>query len=72
LGEVASGGLTRPSFTGTISCRYLRGTPLGDLHTEATIERIDGVKTFAVGHLADAQGITVEDEGVFIIPMWAR
>jgi acyl-coenzyme A thioesterase PaaI-like protein len=72
LGEVASGGLTRPSFTGTISCRYLRGTPLGDLHTEATIERIDGVKTFAVGHLADAQGITVEAEGVFIIPKWAR
>jgi acyl-coenzyme A thioesterase PaaI-like protein len=72
LGEVASGGLTRPAFTGTISCRYLRATRLGDLHTEATIERIDGVKTFAVGHLADEEGITVEAEGVFIIPKWAR
>lgn len=29
LGEAASEGLTRPKFTGTISLRYLRGTPLG-------------------------------------------
>jgi acyl-coenzyme A thioesterase PaaI-like protein len=72
LGEAASGGLTRPAFTGTISCRYLRGTRLGALHTEATIERIDGVKTFAVGHLADDEGITVQAEGVFIVPKWAR
>jgi acyl-coenzyme A thioesterase PaaI-like protein len=72
LGEAASGGLTRPSFTGTISCRYLRATRLGALHTEATIERIDGVKTFAVGHLADDEGITVQAEGVFIVPKWAR
>jgi acyl-coenzyme A thioesterase PaaI-like protein len=72
LGEAASGGLTRPAFTGTISCRYLRATRLGVLHTEATIERIDGVKTFAVGHLADDEGITVQAEGVFIVPKWAR
>jgi acyl-coenzyme A thioesterase PaaI-like protein len=72
LGEAASGGLTRPAFTGTISCRYLRGTRLGALHTEATIERIDGVKTFAVGHLADDEGITVQAEGVFVVPKWAR
>jgi acyl-coenzyme A thioesterase PaaI-like protein len=72
LGEVASGGLTRPAFTGTISCRYLRATRLGALHAEATIERVDGVKTFAVGHLADDEGITVEAEGVFVVPKWAR
>jgi acyl-coenzyme A thioesterase PaaI-like protein len=72
LGEVASGGLTRPAFTGTISCRYLRATRLGDLHAEATVERIDGAKTFAVGHLADDEGVTVAAEGVFIVPKWAR
>ena len=72
LGEAASGGLTRPAFTGTISCRYLRATRLGALHTEAVIERTEGVKTFAVGHLADDEGITVEAEGVFIVPKWAR
>jgi acyl-coenzyme A thioesterase PaaI-like protein len=72
LGEAASCGLTRPAFTGTISCRYLRATRLGPLHTEAAIERIDGVKTFAVGHLADDEGVTVEAEGVFVVPKWAR
>jgi hypothetical protein len=29
---------------------------------------VEGVKTFAVGHIADANGITVEAEGVFIHP----
>ncbi|MBV9515056.1 MAG: PaaI family thioesterase [Mycobacteriaceae bacterium] len=72
LGEAASGGLTRPAFTGTITCRYLRATRLGALHTEATIERVEGVKTFAVGHLADEEGVTVEAEGVFVVPKWAR
>ncbi|MBV9641411.1 MAG: PaaI family thioesterase [Mycobacteriaceae bacterium] len=72
LGDVASGGLTKPSFTGTISCRYLRATPLGALHAEAWVRRTEGVKTFAVGRLADAHGVTVEAEGVFIVPKWAR
>ncbi|HEY7052766.1 MAG TPA: PaaI family thioesterase [Mycobacterium sp.] len=72
LGEVASDGMTRPAFTGTISCRYLRATRLGGLHAEAIIERVDGVKTFAVGHLADDEGVTVQAEGVFVVPKWAR
>jgi acyl-coenzyme A thioesterase PaaI-like protein len=72
LGEAASEGLTQPKFTGTITLRYLRGTPLGPLRAEAFIERTDGVKTFARGDLSDADGTTVEAEGVFIKPAWAR
>lgn len=72
LGEAASEGLTKPKFTGTISLRYLRGTPLGELRAEAYVERIEGVKTFARGYLVDAEGPTVEAEGVFIQPAWAR
>lgn len=71
LGEAASSA-QNPRLTGTISIRYLRTTPLGDLHTEARIVRTEGVKTFAVGHIADADGVTVEAEGVFITPKWAR
>ncbi len=37
-----------------------------------SIERTEGVKTFARGYLSDAEGITVEAEGVFIRPAWAR
>ena len=72
LGEAASDGLTTPKFTGTISLRYLRGTPLGPLRAEAAVEREEGVKTFAKGYLIDADGVTVEAEGVFIRPAWAR
>ena len=49
LGEAASDGLTKPLFTGTITLRYLRGTPLGRLRAEAAIERTDGIKTFVSG-----------------------
>jgi acyl-coenzyme A thioesterase PaaI-like protein len=72
LGEAASEGLTKPKFTGTISLRYLRGTPLGPLRAEAFVERSEGVKTFARGYLMDADGTTVEADGVFIKPAWAR
>ena len=64
LGEAASDGIN-PRFTGTISLRYVRATRLGNLHAEARIVRTEGVKTFAVGHLADDEGITVE-------PRWTR
>ena len=71
LGEAASDG-TSPRLTGTISMRYVRTTPLGDLHVEARIVRTEGVKTYAVGQLSDAEGVTVEAEGLFITPKWAR
>jgi acyl-coenzyme A thioesterase PaaI-like protein len=71
LGEAASNG-TSPRLTGTISMRYLRTTPLGDLHVEARVVRTEGIKTYAVGHLSDADGVTVSAEGVFITPKWAR
>lgn len=71
LGEAASTA-ENPRLTGTISLRYLRTTPLGDLHAEARIVRTEGIKTYAVGHVSDADGVTVEAEGVFITPRWAR
>jgi hypothetical protein len=39
---------------------------------KAMATRIDGVKTFAAGHLADDEGVTVEAEGLFILLRWAR
>jgi len=71
LGAAASSP-EEPRLTGTITLRYLRLTRLGQLHAEAGITRRDGVKTFTAGHLADDEGITVEAEGVFIQPRWAR
>jgi acyl-coenzyme A thioesterase PaaI-like protein len=71
LGEAAGAG-GKPGMTGTLTLRYRRGTPLGDLHAEASIDRVDGIKTFAIGSISDTDGVTVEAEGVFILPKWAR
>jgi acyl-coenzyme A thioesterase PaaI-like protein len=63
----------KPAVTGTLTLRYVRGTPLGQpLRAQAHVDRIEGVKTFAVGHIADADGITVQAEGVFIHPRKGR
>lgn len=72
LGEAATRGLVEPKFTGTITVRYLRGTPLGPLRVEAWIDRIDEHKTYARGVISDAEGPTAEADGVFIKPAWAR
>jgi acyl-coenzyme A thioesterase PaaI-like protein len=72
LGEAASEGLSKARFTGTITVKYLRGTPLGPLRSEAWIDRAEGVKVFARGTISDAAGVTVEADGVFIQPAWAR
>ncbi|BBB43900.1 thioesterase [Mycobacteroides abscessus subsp. bolletii] len=59
----------QPAYTGTLSVRYHRGTRLQcSLRAEARIERIEGAKTFAVGQISDADGVTVTAEGVFIHP----
>jgi uncharacterized protein (TIGR00369 family) len=58
-----------PAVTGTLTLRYRRGTRLGrPLRAEARVDRVEGVKTFAVGHIADDEGATVQAEGVFIYP----
>lgn len=71
LGE-ATGAGGKPGMTGTLTMRYRRGTPLGDLSAEAWIERSEGIKTWARGQISDAEGVTVEAEGLFILPRWAR
>lgn len=72
LGEVATEGMTRARFTGTITVKYLRGTPLGPLRIEAFSEREEDYKTYVRGFISDAQGPTAEAEGIFITPAWAR
>ncbi|WP_067852238.1 PaaI family thioesterase [Nocardia shimofusensis] len=62
----------KPSFTGTLTLRYRRPTPLGKVRAEARVDRVEGVKTFVVGSLSTADGLTVEADGVFIQPAWVR
>ena len=71
LGESAGSG-GKPGMTGTLTLVYRQGTPLGPLRAEAWIDRVDGIKTWAKGHILGPDGVTVEAEGVFILPRWAR
>ena len=59
----------KPAVTGTLTLRYLRGTRLGlPLRASARVDRTEGAKTFAVGRISDADGATVQAEGIFIHP----
>ncbi|AWT53789.1 PaaI family thioesterase [Mycolicibacterium smegmatis] len=61
------------AFTGTLTIRYVRPTWLGPLRAEAWVDREEGSKTFAVGHLLGPDGeVTAHAEGVFIRPRSAR
>jgi acyl-coenzyme A thioesterase PaaI-like protein len=71
LGESAGAG-GKPGMTATLTVNYAQGTPLGDLRAEAWIERSEGIKTWAKGHIIGPDGVTVEAEGLFILPKWAR
>ncbi|MCK8671382.1 PaaI family thioesterase [Rhodococcus sp. HM1] len=69
LGDAARVGGS-PGMTGTLTLRYRKPTPLGDLHAEAKLDRREGRKAFVTGHIAGPDGICVEAEGIFISPPW--
>jgi acyl-coenzyme A thioesterase PaaI-like protein len=72
LGEAAAAGGS-PGMTGRLTLTYRRPTPLGDCSAEAWVEQVDGIKTTVRGVLRPADGETsVEAEGLFILPRWAR
>ncbi len=62
----------RPSMTGTLSVRYHRATPLGPVHLEGRVDRLEGRKTIVLAQVSDADGVTAAAEGIFIMPRWAR
>ncbi len=71
LGHAAGAG-GKPGMTATLTLTYRQRTPLGDLSASAWIERSEGYKTWARGELVGPDGVTVEAEGLFILPKWAR
>jgi len=72
FGEAAAAGGT-PGMTGTLTLRYKKPTALGAMSAEAWVDSSAGIKTIVKGWLKDVDGeITVEAEGLFILPRWAR
>jgi acyl-coenzyme A thioesterase PaaI-like protein len=62
----------RPNVTGTLTIRYRRLTSLGRVRLEGRIDRFEGIKTFVTATVSDADGLTIEAEGIFVMPKWAR
>jgi acyl-coenzyme A thioesterase PaaI-like protein len=58
----------QPAVTGTLTIRYEKGTALGPLRVEARVDRVERMKTFAVGRITSPDGVTVRAEGIFIHP----
>lgn len=71
VGQAAAAG-GHPGMTGTLTVKYHRGTPLGDLYGKAWTTSTDGPKTFVSAELGDAEGATVTCEAIMILPRWAR
>lgn len=72
FGEAAAAGGV-PGMTGTLTLRYRKPTALGACAAEAWVTSTEGIKTIVKGELRDAEGeVTVEAEGLFILPRWAR
>ncbi len=61
-----------PGMTGTLTLRYRQATVLGPITVSAWLDRVEGVKSIAKGTVSTADGVTVEAEGIFILPRWAR
>jgi len=56
------------AFTGTLSVRYERPTPLGgELELEGWLERVEGRKVFSHGTIRHAGEVTARAEGIFIL-----
>jgi acyl-coenzyme A thioesterase PaaI-like protein len=63
------------AFTGTLTVRYERPTPLGQpLEMSAWVDRMEGRKVFTVGELTHDGAVTARAEGIFIrsplLPEW--
>ncbi|WP_101758810.1 PaaI family thioesterase [Oceanicoccus sp. KOV_DT_Chl] len=57
----------QPGFTGTITIKYLKPTPIAtDLRLEGWVDRIEGRKNFLVGEMWAGDVKTATCEGVFI------
>ena len=59
----------RPAYTGTLTLRYHQRTPLlQPLRADAWVDRVEGVKTFAVGQISGAAGVPGVRRGHFHPP----
>ena len=57
----------QPGFTGTLSVRYIKPTPIAtDLRLEGWVDRVEGRKNFMIAEMWAGDLLTARCEGIFI------
>lgn len=71
MGETASNGFTRVTFTGTLTLRYVAPLPLGEVQLAGRIIEDDGRKIRVTAEIGSPDRVAVEANGIFVVPSWA-
>jgi hypothetical protein len=71
MGVVAADG-RRLTMTGRLTITHRRPTPLGAVSLVGWISGEEGHKVSVRAELSSGADLTVEADGVFVIPRWAR
>ena len=68
---VTASSMQKVTMTGTLSLRYTRPLPLGEVWLAGRIVADSGRKVTVTAEIGGADGAAVEAEGLFIVPSWS-
>ncbi|CAN5639320.1 PaaI family thioesterase [soil metagenome] len=68
---VTASSMQKVTMTGTLTLRYTRPLPLGEVWLAGRITADIGRKVTVTAEIGGADGPAVEAEGLFIVPRWA-
>jgi len=68
---VTASGMKKLTMTGTLTLKYRRPLPLGEVVLEGRVASDTGRKVVVEASIAGAAGVAVEAEGLFIVPSWS-
>ncbi len=69
---VTASGMKKLTMTGTLTLKYRRPLPLGDVVLEGRVANDTGRKVIVEATISGAAGVAVEAEGLFIVPSWSE
>lgn len=68
---VTASGMKKLTMTGTLTLRYRRPLPLGDIALTGRVASDSGRKVVVEATISGSSGVAVEAEGIFIVPSWS-
>ncbi|RNL62617.1 PaaI family thioesterase [Nocardioides marmoriginsengisoli] len=69
---VTASRMTKVTFTGTLTLKYRNPLPLGRVVLSGEVSGEEGRKVFVAARIEGDQGIAVEADGIFIVPVWSE